>query len=47
VPPLPPHIEYAQMKKYAEALLKGDRDALGIVWQSIKQAADGVLPVGA
>src|SRR6185312_11905767 len=39
VPPLPPHIEYTQMKKYAEALLKGDRDALGIVWQSIKQAA--------
>jgi len=47
VPPLPPHIEYTQMKKYAEALLKGDRDALGIVWQSIKQAADGILPVGA
>ena len=46
VPPLPPHIKYEQAKKYAEALLKGDRDAINIIWQSVKQAAEGVLPVG-
>ncbi|HET9149356.1 MAG TPA: thiamine pyrophosphate-requiring protein [Alphaproteobacteria bacterium] len=43
VPPLPPHIKYEQAKKYAEAVLKGDPDALGIIWQSVKQAAQGVL----
>jgi pyruvate dehydrogenase (quinone) len=44
VPPLPPHIKYEQAKKYAQALLKGDPDAVGIVWQSIKQSMQGVLP---
>jgi pyruvate dehydrogenase (quinone) len=43
VPPLPPNIQYDQAKKYAEALLKGDRDAIAIIWQSVKQAAEGVL----
>jgi pyruvate dehydrogenase (quinone) len=43
VPPLPPHIKYEQAKKYAEAVLKGDPDALSIVWQSVKQATQGVL----
>ncbi len=44
VPPLPPHIKYEQAKKYTEALLKGDPDAAGIVWQSIKEGLAGILP---
>ena len=43
VPPLPPHIKYEQAKKYAQALIKGDPDAIGIIWQSIKQASEGTL----
>jgi pyruvate dehydrogenase (quinone) len=44
VPPLPPHITYEQAKKYTQALLKGDPDAVGIIWQSLKQSMQGVLP---
>ena len=44
VPPLPPHITYEQAKSYATSLLKGDPEALGIVWQSIKESMQGVLP---
>ena len=44
VPPLPPHIKYSQAKKYAQAVLKGDPEAIGIIWQSFKQAAQGILP---
>jgi len=44
VPPLPPHITYEQAKSYASSLLKGDPEAVGIVWQSIKEAMQGVLP---
>jgi pyruvate dehydrogenase (quinone) len=44
VPPLPPHITYKQAKKYAKALLKGDPDAAGIIWQSVKEGMQGVLP---
>jgi pyruvate dehydrogenase (quinone) len=43
VPPLPPHITYEQAKSYAQSLLKGDPEAIGIVWQSIKEAMQGVL----
>ncbi len=44
VPPLPPHITYGQAKSYAQAVLKGDPDALGIIWQSVKESLQGVLP---
>ena len=44
VPPLPPHITCEQAKSYAQSLLKGDPEAVGIVWQSIKEAMQGVLP---
>jgi pyruvate dehydrogenase (quinone) len=44
VPPLPPHITYEQAKKYAKAVLKGDPEALGIVWQSVKEGVQGILP---
>jgi pyruvate dehydrogenase (quinone) len=44
VPPLPPHITYEQAKKYATSLVKGDPEAIGIVWQSIKESMQGLLP---
>jgi pyruvate dehydrogenase (quinone) len=44
VPPLPPHLTYEQAKSYAQSLLKGDPEAVGIVWQSIKEAMQGILP---
>jgi pyruvate dehydrogenase (quinone) len=44
VPPLPPHITYEQAKSYAQALLKGDPEALGLVWQSVKEGVLGILP---
>jgi pyruvate dehydrogenase (quinone) len=44
VPPLPPHITYEQAKSYAKAVLKGDPEAIGIVWQSVKEGVRGVLP---
>jgi pyruvate dehydrogenase (quinone) len=44
VPPLPPHITYEQAKSYASSLLKGDPEAIGIVWQSIRESMQGVLP---
>ena len=34
VPPLPPHITFAQAKSMAAALLKGDPDAAGVIRQS-------------
>jgi pyruvate dehydrogenase (quinone) len=44
VPPLPPHISYELTKKYTQALLKGDPDAVGIIWQSLKESMLGILP---
>jgi pyruvate dehydrogenase (quinone) len=44
VPPLPPHISYEQAKHYASALVKGDPEAIGTIWQSIKESMQGVLP---
>jgi pyruvate dehydrogenase (quinone) len=44
VPPLPPHITYEQAKKYTQALLKGDPEAVGVIWQSFKESMQGVLP---
>ena len=44
VPPLPPHVTYEQAKKYTQALLKGDPEAVGIIWQSFKESMQGLLP---
>jgi pyruvate dehydrogenase (quinone) len=44
VPPLPPHTKCEQAKKYAQALIKGDPEAIGILWQSMKEGLQGVLP---
>ncbi|POF93858.1 thiamine pyrophosphate-requiring protein [Pseudomonas putida] len=44
VPPLPPHINLGQAKKFASALLKGDPDQAGIIVQTAKQVLGSVLP---
>jgi pyruvate dehydrogenase (quinone) len=44
VPPLPPHITFAQAKAYSEALLKGDPEAGGTIKQSAKEAVESLLP---
>jgi pyruvate dehydrogenase (quinone) len=44
VPTLPPHITFEQAKNYASAILKGDPDALGIIWQPLKEAVTGHMP---
>lgn len=45
VPPLPPNITYEQAKQYAEALLQGAPEAVGIVWQSLKAGHACCRPV--
>ena len=44
VPPLPPHITVEQARAFAASLVHGDPDRAGIIRQSIKQVAAGVLP---
>jgi pyruvate dehydrogenase (quinone) len=44
VPPLPPHSTFAQAKSTAEAILRGDENAWGLVKQGIKQKAEQILP---
>ncbi len=44
VPPIPPHITLEQAKNYASSVLKGDARALGFLKQTLKAAADWVLP---
>jgi len=44
VPPLPPHISLEQAKHFASSVWSGDADALGFIKQTIKEAADTVLP---
>ncbi|GAA3547325.1 thiamine pyrophosphate-requiring protein [Amycolatopsis ultiminotia] len=44
VPPIPPHATFEQMKSAAEAVLKGDPDALHLVAQGIKTKMQEFLP---
>ena len=44
VPPLPPHIRWAQAKSYMTALAKGDPNELGIIRQSVRDMMAGLLP---
>ncbi len=46
VPPLPPHIKFAQAKKFATTLLHGDPDQAGIIKQTAKQVLSNMLPGG-
>ena len=44
VPPMPPHITLEQAKNYASSVLKGDAESLGFLKQTLKSAADSLLP---
>src|SRR4051812_7687737 len=44
VPPIPPHATLDQMKKSAEALIKGDEDRWGVIKEGIKTKAQEILP---
>jgi pyruvate dehydrogenase (quinone) len=37
VPTIPPHITMDQIGNYMASLLKGDAEALGVLWQSARQ----------
>ncbi|WP_329253817.1 thiamine pyrophosphate-requiring protein [Actinoallomurus sp. NBC_01490] len=39
IPPIPPHAEFEQMKDAAEAIIKGDPDAYGVVRKGLKTKA--------
>jgi pyruvate dehydrogenase (quinone) len=44
MPPIPPHATFEQMKSAAEAMLKGDEDAPGVVKTGIKTKLQEMLP---
>jgi pyruvate dehydrogenase (quinone) len=44
VPPIPPHATFRQMTDTAEAVLKGDPDARGVVTKGLKAKAQEFLP---
>ena len=44
VPPIPPHATVEQMKDAAEAMIKGDEDALGVIGIGLKQKLQEFLP---
>ncbi|HEV7166440.1 MAG TPA: thiamine pyrophosphate-requiring protein [Micrococcaceae bacterium] len=44
VPPIPPHATFEQAKKSAEAMLKGDPDAWGIITEGVKTKLQEFLP---
>jgi pyruvate dehydrogenase (quinone) len=44
VPPLPPHIEFAQARAMTAALLKGDPDARGVMRQTLLDKLAELLP---
>ena len=44
VPPLPPHIDFKQMKAFTTSMLKGDSDAWDMVKQTYKDMVEEYLP---
>jgi pyruvate dehydrogenase (quinone) len=44
MPPIPPHATFNQMKSTAEAVLKGDEDAAGLVKTGLKTKLQEMLP---
>jgi len=44
VPPLPPHITLEQARNFTSSIWAGDASALGFIKQTIKDAAESVLP---
>jgi pyruvate dehydrogenase (quinone) len=46
IPPIPPHAEFEQIKDAAEAIIKGDPDAAGIVRKGVKTKAQELFTRG-
>ncbi len=44
VPPLPPHIKFAQAKSFLSSMLKGDVNTRGMIKQSFKDAIESWIP---
>ena len=44
VPPLPPHITFAQAVNFAEAVVHGDSGRRGMITQSLRQKAQDLVP---
>jgi pyruvate dehydrogenase (quinone) len=44
VPPLPPHITFEQAVNFAESVVHGDSGRRGMIAQSLRQAAHGLVP---
>ncbi len=44
VPPLPPHITFEQAVNFAESVVHGDSSRRGMITQSLRQAAHGLVP---
>ncbi|MEV4582832.1 thiamine pyrophosphate-requiring protein [Nonomuraea jabiensis] len=46
IPPIPPHTDFEQLKDAAEAIIKGDPDALGVVKKGLKTKAQELFTRG-
>jgi len=44
IPPIPPHVTFAQMKDAALSLIKGDTNRWDVLKEGIKVKAQEVLP---
>ncbi|MEW1848064.1 thiamine pyrophosphate-requiring protein [Nonomuraea angiospora] len=46
IPPIPPHTDFEQLKDAAEAIIKGDPDAIGVVKKGLKTKAQELFARG-
>ncbi|MEV4014694.1 thiamine pyrophosphate-requiring protein [Nonomuraea angiospora] len=46
IPPIPPHTDFEQLKDAAEAIMKGDPDAIGVVKKGLKTKAQELFTRG-
>jgi pyruvate dehydrogenase (quinone) len=46
IPPIPPHADFEQIKDAAEAIIKGDPDAFGVVTKGLKTKAQELFGRG-
>jgi pyruvate dehydrogenase (quinone) len=44
VPPMPPHLTFAQVKNLTTALVKGDPNEVGVIRGTVRQVLSSVLP---
>ncbi|MGW0197150.1 thiamine pyrophosphate-dependent enzyme, partial [Nonomuraea sp. NPDC003201] len=46
IPPIPPHTDFEQLKDVAQAIIKGDPDAIGVVKKGLKTKAQELFTRG-